>query len=31
VGFKDQAYFSRVFHKLTGLSPQAFRDSQDDV
>ena len=30
VGFKDQAYFSRVFHKLTGLSPQAFRDSQDD-
>jgi signal transduction histidine kinase/AraC-like DNA-binding protein/DNA-binding response OmpR family regulator len=27
VGFKDQAYFSRVFHKLTGLSPQAFRES----
>jgi YesN/AraC family two-component response regulator len=27
VGFKDQAYFSRVFHKLTGMSPQAFRDS----
>ncbi|MEW6404038.1 MAG: substrate-binding domain-containing protein [Chloroflexota bacterium] len=28
VGFKDQAYFSRVFHKITGLSPQAFRDSE---
>jgi transcriptional regulator GlxA family with amidase domain len=27
VGFKDQAYFSRVFHKVTGASPQAFRDS----
>jgi YesN/AraC family two-component response regulator len=27
VGFKDQAYFSRVFHKVTGTSPQAFRDS----
>jgi signal transduction histidine kinase/AraC-like DNA-binding protein len=25
VGFKDQAYFSRVFRKLTGLSPQSFR------
>jgi YesN/AraC family two-component response regulator len=31
VGFKDQAYFSRVFHKLTGLSPQAFRDGQEDA
>jgi YesN/AraC family two-component response regulator len=27
VGFKDQAYFSRVFHKVTGMSPQEFRDS----
>ncbi|NWG06211.1 MAG: helix-turn-helix transcriptional regulator [Chloroflexi bacterium] len=27
VGFKDQAYFSRVFHKMTGISPQEFRDS----
>jgi transcriptional regulator GlxA family with amidase domain len=27
VGFKDQAYFSRVFHKLTGFSPNAFRDN----
>lgn len=27
VGFKDQAYFSRVFHKVTGVSPQGFRDS----
>ena len=26
VGFKDQAYFSRVFHKVTGMSPQAFRE-----
>lgn len=25
VGFKDQAYFSRVFHKTTGVSPQVFR------
>ena len=31
VGFKDQAYFSRVFHRLTGLSPQNFRESQEDV
>jgi YesN/AraC family two-component response regulator len=30
VGFKDQAYFSRVFHRLTGLSPQAFRDSSEE-
>jgi AraC-like DNA-binding protein len=26
VGFKDQAYFSRVFHKVTGISPQRFRE-----
>jgi signal transduction histidine kinase/DNA-binding LacI/PurR family transcriptional regulator/AraC-like DNA-binding protein len=25
VGFKDQLYFSRVFRKVTGLSPSAFR------
>jgi signal transduction histidine kinase/AraC-like DNA-binding protein len=25
VGFRDQAYFSRVFHKLTGISPNEFR------
>jgi AraC-like DNA-binding protein len=25
VGFKDQAYFSRVFRKVTGMSPQGFR------
>ena len=27
VGFKDQAYFSRVFHKITGISPQVFRET----
>jgi signal transduction histidine kinase/DNA-binding LacI/PurR family transcriptional regulator/AraC-like DNA-binding protein/CheY-like chemotaxis protein len=27
VGFKDQAYFSRVFHKVTGMSPQTFRET----
>jgi signal transduction histidine kinase/AraC-like DNA-binding protein len=27
VGFQDQAYFSRVFRKLAGASPQAYRDS----
>jgi YesN/AraC family two-component response regulator len=26
VGFEDSAYFSRVFHKVVGSSPQAFRD-----
>jgi YesN/AraC family two-component response regulator len=26
VGFKDQAYFSRVFHKIAGASPQEFRE-----
>ncbi len=26
VGFKDQAYFSRVFSKVSGMSPQAFRE-----
>jgi AraC-like DNA-binding protein len=28
MGFKDQAYFSRVFHKITGMSPQGFREVQ---
>lgn len=27
VGFNDGAYFSRVFRKLTGVSPQAYRDN----
>ena len=27
VGFNDSAYFSRVFHKQTGLSPQEYRQS----
>ncbi len=27
VGFKDQSYFSRVFNKHTGASPQAYRAS----
>ncbi|MEX2160955.1 MAG: substrate-binding domain-containing protein [Anaerolineales bacterium] len=26
VGYSDLAYFSRVFHKFTGLSPSAYRD-----
>jgi signal transduction histidine kinase/DNA-binding LacI/PurR family transcriptional regulator/AraC-like DNA-binding protein/CheY-like chemotaxis protein len=30
VGFKDQAYFSRVFHKLSGISPQGYRDAQEN-
>jgi YesN/AraC family two-component response regulator len=30
VGFKDQAYFSRVFHKISGESPQGFRDSSKE-
>jgi signal transduction histidine kinase/AraC-like DNA-binding protein len=28
VGFPDQAYFSRVFKKIAGIAPQAFRDSR---
>jgi YesN/AraC family two-component response regulator len=28
VGFRDQAYFSRVFHKITGISPQEFRETK---
>ncbi|HJR79330.1 MAG TPA: substrate-binding domain-containing protein [Anaerolineales bacterium] len=27
VGFKDQAYFSRIFHRVTGMSPQTFRET----
>jgi DNA-binding LacI/PurR family transcriptional regulator/AraC-like DNA-binding protein/signal transduction histidine kinase len=27
VGFHDRAYFSRIFRKLTGIPPQAFRES----
>lgn len=27
VGFNDPAYFSRVFHKLTGISPLEFRQT----
>ncbi len=25
VGYKDQSYFSRVFHKITGAAPNAYR------
>jgi len=30
VGFKEQSYFSRVFHKLTGMSPQAYRAASEE-
>ncbi|HEV8556297.1 MAG TPA: substrate-binding domain-containing protein [Actinophytocola sp.] len=29
VGFHDRAYFSRIFRKLTGVPPQAFRESPE--
>jgi transcriptional regulator GlxA family with amidase domain len=29
VGFRDQSYFSRVFHKFTGQSPQSYRDNPE--
>jgi len=29
VGFNDSGYFSRVFRKLTGLSPQEYRSKRD--
>jgi AraC-like DNA-binding protein len=29
VGFKDQAYFSRVFRSQTGVSPNAFRECSE--
>jgi signal transduction histidine kinase/AraC-like DNA-binding protein/CheY-like chemotaxis protein/ABC-type sugar transport system substrate-binding protein len=29
VGFTDPAYFSRVFHKETGLSPSAYREEAE--
>jgi AraC-like DNA-binding protein len=27
VGFHDRAYFSRMFRKLTGMPPAAYRES----
>ncbi|WP_189933175.1 substrate-binding domain-containing protein [Streptomyces sulfonofaciens] len=27
VGFRDRAYFSRVFHRVAGIAPHAYRDS----
>ncbi len=29
VGYREQSYFSRVFHKFTGVTPQAFREQTD--
>lgn len=29
VGFRDPAYFSRVFRKMTGMSPSAYRDQAE--
>lgn len=29
VGFKDQSYFTRVFSKITGVSPQAYRNAKN--
>jgi two-component system, response regulator YesN len=28
VGFHDQKYFSRVFHKQTGVGPKEFRERE---
>ena len=28
VGFNSLTYFDRVFHKVTGLSPQTYRTSR---
>lgn len=31
VGFDDPSYFGRVFHKLTGLSPRAYRENKGTI
>jgi transcriptional regulator GlxA family with amidase domain len=31
VGFNDQAYFSRVFRKRNGISPQEYREMRIDM